>query len=474
MSLTVDELRAATADGTVDEVILALPDLTGRLVGSGLDPSFFTAEVLTGGFGACAYLLACDVEMESGPGYAYEPWAQGFGDFRLMPDPATLRRAPWQPSSAIVLADAWWLGGGPVRVAPRQVLRAQLDRLAGLGLTAHAGTELEFLVFTESYEEAARRGYGSLTPATRYNVDYALTGTSGLDALVTRIRRAMSAAGVRVESARAEIHPGQYEIVFRYADALATCDNHALYKTAARNIAAATGQALTFMAKYDAGEGNSCHVHLSLRDDAGRPVFASGAGGRGGTDEGSDERADAGRGGADDDQAAMSPLMASFVAGQLAAMAELTLLFAPTVNAYKRLAPGAFAPTGIAWGRDNRTCPVRVVGSGPSLRIEHRVPGGDVNPYLAVAGIIAAGLHGIEKGLELPPPVTGNAFADPSVPRLPATLAEAAGRWRSSALARAAFGDDVVDHYAHAADVELAAYATTVTDWERRRAFERL
>jgi glutamine synthetase len=478
-ALSPDRLRALAADGAVDEVIVAAPDLLGRLVGGALDPAYFLDDVVGGGgWGACTYLFAADVEMDTGAGYAYDPWADGFGDLLLVPDLSTLRRTPWRAASAVAIADARWRrdcgdpvrrAGSPVRVAPRTILRGQLDRLAARGLVALAGTELEFLVFEESYPQAAANGYGGLTPATRFNVDYSLIGTAGLSPLADRIRRAMASAGVAVESARAEVHPGQYEIVFRYAHALTACDNHVLYKTAAKNLAAEAGQALTFMAKYDGGEGNSCHVHLSLRSTEDEAVFAASAPHPPGRPGATGPAGPAGTGGT----AGMSGLMASFLAGQLACLADFTLLFAPTVNAYKRLAPGGFAPVGVCWGHDNRTCAVRVVGSGPSLRIEHRVPGGDVNPYLAVAGIVAAGVHGIERGLTPPPAVRGNAFADPSVPRLPTSLAEATRLWRSSAPAREAFGADVVEHYAHAAEAELESFAACVTDWERRRAFER-
>lgn len=443
--------------GTVDEVIVAVPDLQGRLVGTGLSPEYFREQVRSGsdGVGACTYLYAVDVEMQTGPGYAYDPWQGGFGDLRLHPDLTTLGRAPWRPRSAVVIADAVWPDGSAVEAAPRTVLRRQLDRLAARGLRAFAGTEPEFLVFEETYREAARQDYGRLTPASSYGIDYALAGTERMDDLVRAIRTAMAAAGARVESARAEVHPGQFEIVFGYDEALRTCDRHALYKTTAKKIAGAAGHALTFMAKYDEGEGNSCHVHLSLRGDQGELAFA-GPRVTGAPPDG-----------------AMSDLMRWFVAGQLACMAEFTLLYAPTVNSYKRLAPGAFAPTGISWGLDNRTCAIRVVGHGASLRIEHRVPGGDANPYLALAGMIAAGLHGIEHRLPLEPPRTGNAFAAPDVPRLPTTLAAAARAWRESAIARAAFGQSVVDHLAQAADVEQAAFDRAVTDWERLRCFER-
>ncbi|MTE19884.1 glutamine synthetase [Streptomyces sp. TRM43335] len=445
-------LRTEAEAGRVEEVVVAVPDLQGRLMGSRLSVPHFLDEAARRGFGACVYLLATDVEMDTGSGYAIDAWGGGFGDFVLRPDPATLRtRLPWDDGTALVLADAVWPGGEPVAVAPRHVLRTQLDRLADRGLTAYAGTELEFIVFTSSYREAWERRYVGLRPAARYNTDYSLQGLEEVEPVVRRVRREMTRAGLEMETARGECHPGQYEIVFRYAEAMATCDNHVLFKDGAKRIAAAEGAALTFMPKFDEGEGNSCHVHLSLRGRDGTPVLA-------------DPDADDG----------MSETMRHFTAGQLACLPDLTLLMAPNVNSYKRLRPGAFAPTGIAWGRDNRTCPIRVVGSGPSLRIEHRVPGGDANPYLAVAAVVAAGLYGIDNRLPLPAPYTGNALADDSVPRLPATLAEALSRWEGSGIAAKIFGEEVVTHYARAARAELAAFESAVTDWERMRGFERL
>ena len=450
--LPVERLRAAAASGEIETVIVAVPDLQGRLQGSRVDAEHFCDRVLAEGFAACVYLLATDVEMNTGPGYAVDAWQAGFGDLVLVPDPATLRELPWDAGTALVIADAHWPGGAAVPFAPRRLLTAQLDRLADRGLRALAGTELEFLLFREDFQAAYDRDYRGLTTATRHNVDYSIAGVTQIDPVVGRIRREMRRAGLRVESARGECHPGQYELVFRYADALTTCDNHALYKTGVRQIVSQEGLSVTFMAKYDEGEGNSCHVHLSLRHLDGTPVFA-------GTGSG--------------DLAGMSPLMAHFVAGQLACLRELTLLQAPNVNSYKRLAPGAFAPTALAWGRDNRTCPIRVVGAGESLRIEHRVAGGDANPYPVVAAIVAAGLHGIDRELPLGPAVRGNAFAA-DLPRLPGSLGEAVALWEASEVAHEAFGADVVAHYAAAARAELDAFGRAVTDWERRRGFERL
>ncbi len=447
--LSLDALAAQAAAGAVEDIIVAVPDVQGRLQGSRVDPALFMDEVVHHGFGACIYLLAVDIEMRTHPGYALDPSGTGFGDLVLVPDLGTLRMLPWDPGTALVIADACWPEGPRVNVAPRQVLRAQLDRLADRGLVALAGTELEFLAFRQSYQQASEAGYRDLTTASRHNIDYALAGLGEMEQLGRRIREAMAGAGLRFESARGECHPGQYEIVFRYDEAMTTCDNHAVYKLGARRVAEAAGMALTFMARYDEGEGNSCHVHLSLRSAAGDPVMA-GTGERG----------------------AMSRLCEHFIAGQLACMREFTLLYAPNVNSYKRLSGTGFGPSAVAWGADNRTCPVRVVGTGPSLRIEHRVPGGDANPYLAVAGMVAAGLHGIECALPLEEPHKGNAFAS-AAPQLPQTLAEAVALWEQSDIARKTFGDEVVDHYARAGRVELAAFEGTVTDWERHRGFER-
>jgi len=311
------------------------------------------------------------------------------------------------------------------------------------------GTELELIIFQNTYEDAWQRSYRDLTPANQYNADYSLVGTGRIEPLLRRIRNSMDGAGMVVESAKGECNLGQHEIAFRYDDALVTCDNHSLYKTGAKEIAAQEGMALTFMAKFNEREGNSCHIHFSLRDDSDSPVMA------GDRDHG------------------FSTLMEHFLAGQLACQRELTLLCAPNINSYKRFQSGSFAPTAVAWGLDNRTCALRVVGHGPSLRFENRVPGGDVNPYLAVAGLIAAGLHGVDRELALEPPCTTNAYERKGA-RVPSTLREAAELWAASAVAREAFGDEVVDHYTNMARVELAAFDATVTDWERYRGFERL
>ena len=453
--LSLEELRVSVAQGEIDTVIVALTDMQGRLQGKRLHARFFLEEVVAHNTEACAYLLAVDTEMNTVDGYQLASWETGYGDFMLVPDWTTMRVIPWQPGTALVLADVTDLGdghgaGAPVRVSPRQVLRAQLDRAAERGWTALAGTELEFVVYEGSYEQAWDSGYGSLVPANRYNADYSVLGTGRIEPLLRDIRNSMDGAGLYVESAKGECNLGQHEIAFRYADALTTADQHSIYKTGAKEIAARHGYALTFMAKPNEREGNSCHIHLSFRTGDGSPVMAG------------------------DGQYGLSATGTAMVAGLLAGLRELTLLLAPTINSYKRFARGSFAPTAVGWGPDNRTCALRLVGHGPSLRVECRVPGGDVNPYLALAGLVAAALDGVDQDLPLPPPVTGNAYTADGLPRVPATMDEALALWESSRLAADVFGADVVGHYATMARVELDAYHAAVTDWELRRYFERI
>ncbi|WMX47880.1 glutamine synthetase family protein [Streptomyces roseicoloratus] len=447
--LTVDELRALVASGEIDTVVLAFPDMQGRLQGKRFAAPFFLDEVLDHGTEGCNYLLAVDTEMNTVDGYEMSSWDRGYGDFAMRPDLATLRRVPWNEGTAMVTADLVWDDGSPVVAAPRQILRRQLDRLAAHGFTAHVGTELEFIVFKDTYEQAWDANYRGLTPVNQYNVDYSILGTGRVEPLLRRIRNEMATAGLTVESAKGECNPGQHEIAFRYDEALATCDNHAVYKTGAKEIAAQEGCSLTFMAKYNEREGNSCHIHLSLQDVDGVNVMAG------------------------DGPDGMSDVMRHFLAGQLAALRDFSLLYAPHINSYKRFQPGSFAPTAVAWGHDNRTCALRVVGHGRSTRFENRVPGGDVNPYLAVAALVAAGLYGIEQRLELPPACTGNAYTA-DYAHVPTTLRDAAELWENSEIAKDAFGAEVVAHYRNMARVELDAFDAAVTDWELRRSFERM
>jgi len=447
--LSLDQLRALVDEQAVDTVVLAFTDMQGRLQGKRMAAEFFLDEVIHHHAEGCDYLLAVDVEMNTVDGFAMSSWERGYGDFVLVPDLGTLRMLPWHEGSALVLADLAWTDGTPVVASPRQVLKAQTDRLAARGWTAMAGTELEFCVFRESYEQAQAGAYRDLTPVNLYNVDYSILGTGRVEPLMRKIRLGMAGAGLYVESSKGECNLGQHEIAFRYADAVTTCDQHSIYKTGAKQIAAADGMSITFMAKPNAREGNSCHIHLSLRDSAGNPVLAG------------------------DRPHGLSPVGEHFLAGQLAGLSELMLFFAPNINSYKRYVPGSFAPTAVRWGVDNRTCALRLVGHGLSLRPENRVPGGDVNPYLAIAAMIASGLAGIEDELPLEPPMRGNAYTEPGT-HVPATLRDALALWQDSDLARKAFGTDVVEHYANAARVELAAFDAAVTDWELLRSFERL
>lgn len=447
--LSVEELHALVASGEIDTVVLAFPDMQGRLQGKRFAARFFLDDVLQHGTEGCNYLLAVDTEMNTVDGYEMSSWDRGYGDFAMRPDLSTLRKVPWNAGTAMLMADLAWNNDAPVVAAPRQILRRQLDRLAELGYTAQVGTELEFIVFKDTYEQAWDANYRGLTPVNQYNIDYSVLGTGRVEPLLRRIRNEMQAAGLTVESAKGECNPGQHEIVFKYDEALVTCDQHAIYKTGAKEIAAQEGVSLTFMAKYNEREGNSCHIHLSLADKDGRNAMAG------------------------DGPGGMSDVMRHFLAGQLAALRDFSLLYAPNINSYKRFQAGSFAPTAAAWGYDNRTCSLRVVGHGRSIRFENRLPGGDVNPYLAVAGLVAAGLYGIEQQLELPEACTGNAYTG-EYEHVPTTLHEAAELWENSPIAKAAFGDEVVAHYRNMARVELQAFDAAVTDWELRRSFERM
>ncbi|RMF24468.1 MAG: glutamine synthetase [Deltaproteobacteria bacterium] len=371
-----------------------------------------------------------------------------------MPDLSTLRTAAWLDRTAVVLCDVVSEhDGSPVAVAPRNILRRQLERAATAGLTAKAGSELEFFLLRESYEEAREKAFEDLEPFGWYIEDYHVLQGTREEPIVGAIRRAMDASGVPVEFSKGEWGPGQHEINLRYAEMLEMADRHVLYKQAAKDIAIDAGHALTFMAKMDERlAGNSLHIHTSLWDSSGeRPLFA-GEDGQGG---------------------AYPELFRHYLAGLLAHARELTLWFAPNVNSYKRFVAGSFAPTAIAWAVDNRTAGFRVVGRGASLRVECRIPGADANPYLAMAALLAAGLDGIEKKLELPAAVDGDAYKHAELERVPGTLEEALEAFRSSEFVARTFGDEVVEHYAHFAEVELQKFHTAVTGWERRRFLER-
>ncbi|MEY5017498.1 MAG: hypothetical protein RL431_547 [Actinomycetota bacterium] len=448
--ITPETLRALVADGEIDTVVLAFTDMQGRLVGKRVAARLFVEDTIAHGAECCNYLLAVDVDMNTVDGYEISSWERGYGDMAMIPDMNTLRLAPWLPGSAIVMADLMWLDHTPVTQAPRDVLKAQMAKLEAQGMVPYVGTELEFIVFDETYRGAWAKGYRNMQANTDYNVDYDLLASTRVEPLLRDIRVSMDAAGMYCEGVKGECNFGQQEIAFRYDTALATCDNHSIYKSGAKMIADKHGKAITFMAKFNEREGNSCHIHISFRGTDGSAVF-------------SDKSKEHG----------MSDLFRHFLAGQIAAMRELSLFFAPNINSYKRYVAGSFAPTAIAWGLDNRTCALRVVGQGHGMRVENRVPGGDVNQYLATAALIAAGLYGIENKLELEDITTGNAY-NSDKPHVPATLREAADLFENSAIARAAFGDEVVDHYVNNARVEIAAYDSAITDWERFRGFERL
>jgi glutamine synthetase len=445
--LDLETLRAEVEAGRIDTVLIGMVDMQGRLQGKRLTASHFLEEVVEHDAEGCNYLLAVDVEMNTVEGYAMSSWERGYGDFVFKPDLSTLRIVPWQEGTAFAMCDLVWEDGSPVVASPRQILRRQIERLSERGLEAWVGTELEFLVFMDTYEEAWRKGYRDLEPANYYNVDYSLLGTARIEPLLRRIRNSMAAAGLAVENAKGECNYGQHEINFKFNRALETADGHAIYKNGAKEIAAQEGSSISFMPKFNELEGNSCHIHLSLRGEDGTAVFA--------------------------DDHGFSKTFENFIAGQLACLREFTLFFAPNINSYKRFAVGSFAPTAVAWGKDNRTCSMRVVGHGPSLRVENRLPGGDVNPYLAISAMIAAGLHGIDNELPLEDEIVGSAYFSDK-PRVPTNLREARELFAGSEAARTAFGEEVVEHYLNMARVEIEAFESAVTDWERYRTFERL
>ena len=445
--LTVPALRSLIEGGAVDTVVVAFTDMQGRLQGKYLHASYFLEHALGHGVEGCNYLLAVDVDMNTVDGYKISSWEAGYGDMVFELDLDTIRWLPTLERTVLIQCDLHTTEGAPVPMSPRSMLRKQVDRAAAMGYEAVSGTELEFVLYQDSYEEAVRKGFRDLVPANQYNVDYSVIGSARVEPLLQRIRNDMYTAGMVVESAKGECNFGQHEIGFLFDEVLTTADNHAIYKSAAKMIAAAAGQSLTFMAKPNDREGNSCHIHLSLRGLDGSTVFW--------------------------EDGARTRLYDHFVAGVLAAMRDFTLFYAPNINSYKRFSSGSFAPTAVAWGQDNRTCAVRLVGEGPAARMENRVPGGDANPYLALAAMLASGLDGIEQELELEPAMEGNAY-DSDAPHVPRSLHEARELFAASETAVTAFGQEVVDHYVNYADIETAAFDAAVTDWELRRGYERL
>jgi glutamine synthetase len=452
--LSRSELAREAAEGRIETVITAFPDLFGRLVGKRITAHFFLDEVAEHGMHVCDYLLASDMEMDPTPGYRFASWDTGYGDLHCIPDLGTLRRAAWLERTAIVLCDAE-REGVRVAVAPREILRRQIERAAARGLEPHMGSELEFFLLRDSYETAQAKGHRGLAHFGRYVEDYHVLSGTFAEPVIGAIRRGVDDSGIPVEFSKGEWGPGQHEINLRYAPAMEMADRHVIYKQAAREIAAAAGTSLTFMAKFDENlAGSSLHVHCSLWRGS-EPAFAG-------------EEALAGS------PVKASPLFRAFLGGLLAHAREIALFLAPNPNSYKRYRPGTFAPTGIAWSYDNRTAGFRVVGSGPSLRVECRIPGADANPYLAYAALIAAGLDGVERGLDPGAGFRGDAYAARELAQVPHSLAEAAAELERSEFARAAFGADVVEHYLHFARTEERALALRVSDVERARYFERV
>jgi glutamine synthetase len=455
--MDLDELSREIENGAIDTVVTAFPDLYGRLVGKRVTGGYFLDEVAGHGTHACDYLLACDMEMDPTPGYSFASWATGYGDVHCTPDMGTLRRAAWMPRTAIVLCDIErGEPGEPVSVAPRGVLKRQLARLAERGFTAKMGSELEFFLFRGNYRAARDAGHRGLEATGGYVEDYHVLSSTFVEDVIREIRNGADKSGIPVEFSKGEWGPGQHEINLRYAPALEMADRHVVYKLAAKEIADARGHALTFMAKWDHSlAGSSLHLHASLWNDADEPAFPGGDPLPG-------------------TRLRTSATFRHFLGGLLAHARELSWFFAPTVNSYKRYRAGTFAPTGIAWSLDNRTAGFRVVGHGPALRVECRIPGADANPYLAYSALLAAGLDGVERRLEPDPAFVGDVYAAADLPRVPSSLPEAILELERSAFARKAFGDEVIEHLLHFARAEQLYFEAVVTDWEKHRYFERV
>ncbi|HKC73318.1 MAG TPA: glutamine synthetase family protein [Chloroflexota bacterium] len=453
--LTREQLVDEIEWGDIETVLAAFPDLYGRLMGKRITGHFFRDRIAEGGMDVCAYLLTVDMEMDPVPGYAFASWEEGYGDVHVVPDFATLRRAAWLPKTALILCDLYTeREHEPVAVAPRQMLQRQLARARAAGFSVMGGLELELYCFHETYESARKKAYHDLQAMGAYIEDYHIFQGTKEEDLIGAIRNALDGSGVPVEFSKGEWGPGQQEIHLVYSDALVQADRAVIYKQAAKEIAYAQNKAVTFMAKWDERlAGSSMHIHLSLWDQDGqRPCFPG------------------------DQQ--IGPLMAGdtfrwFLGGWMAHARELIAFYAPSVNSYKRYQEGSFAPTGIAWSYDNRTAGFRIVGHGPSLRIECRIPGADANPYLAYAAAIAAGLDGIRNRIEPPPIFQGNVYQAADLPQVPRTLRAAIGELARSEVAREAFGADVVAHYLHFLTTEQRKFDEAVTCWERARFFER-
>ena len=448
--LSLDELRSDAESGAVDTVIACFTDMQGRLMGKRLDAEFFLAENEAGHPGeGCNYLLELEMEMDPVPGYAIASWERGYGDFGLRPDLDTLRRIPWHEATVMVQCDVEWHDGTPVGPSPRQVLKAQVEKALALGYEPMFGSELEFFLFRESYEEAHAKHYHDLTPSVPYILDYHILATTMDENVLGPIRRGMQGAGIPVEFSKGEAWYGQHEVNTRYADAVTSADRHTIYKNGVKEISFLHGVSATFMAKPSEKDiGSSCHIHSSLVGvESGESAFV----------DGHDE----------------TDVFRHYLGGMRAHIRELALLVAPSVNSYKRYAAESWAPTSIAWGRDNRTAGFRIVGHGQSRRVECRIPGADVNQYLGYAALLAAGLDGIANKTDPGPELIGNAYEAGQAEPFPSTLREAVDLWEGSEFARKAFGDHVWAHYLNYGRTEQRLFDQVVTDYERRRMFER-
>ena len=450
---TFDELKKDVAEGRIDTVLACLVDMQGRLLGKRFHAQFFV-ESAHEETHSCNYVLATDMEMETVSGYKSTSWEKGYGDYTLKPDMATLRRVPWLEGTAMVLCDVYdHHTHAEVPHSPRAMLKRQVARLEAMGLKAYMASELEFFLFDQTFESARASGYRNLNPASAYNEDYHIFQTTKEEEVMRAIRNGLQGAGIPVENTKGEASAGQEEINVRYADALTMADRHAIIKNATKEIAWSKGKAVTFLAKWNySAAGSSSHIHQSLWSlDGKTPKFF-------------DKDADHG----------MSQMMKHYVAGLLAHASEITYFLAPYINSYKRYMAGTFAPTKAVWSLDNRTAGYRLCGeASKGIRIECRVGGSDLNPHLAMAALLAAGIDGIEKKMELEPQFVGDAYGGKQVREIPKTLRDATDHLNGSAMLRAAFGDDVIDHYVRAAQWEQEEYDRRVTDWEVARGFER-
>jgi glutamine synthetase len=446
--LSLDQLRADAEGGEIETVVAAFTDMQGRLMGKRINASYFLDDVAMDAIEGCNYLLALDMEMDPVPGYELANWEKGYGDFTLVPDLGTLRRVSWLDRTALVLCDARNHDGSPVAPSPRQVLIEQCERAREMGYRPMFASELEFYLYKESYSEAHARDYRGLTPTVPYILDYHILATTMDEWIIGQIRRGMQRSGIPVEFSKGEAWQGQHEVNVRYADALTSADRHTIYKNGVKEIAFLNGVSATFMAKPSEKDiGSSCHIHSSLVTADAKSAFV----------QGQEE----------------TEVFRHFLGGMRTHVRELALMIAPSVNSYKRYATESWAPTSISWGRDNRTCGFRIVGHGQSKRIECRIPGADMNPYLGYAALLAAGLDGIERAADPGPELIGNAYEAGRAEPFPASLREAVELWESSAFARDAFGEEVWRHYLNYGRTEQRLFDQVVTDYERRRMFER-